>query len=344
MLIAFAPGSDGEGEERYSVYLPFYTAPEHTLDGDSGDVSCPFGSYQARIRKLHFGYSISVGPFGSHEEARSYVSTVKACLLWVSLSYRIGISYPEGIADVALSNEPVTISEKSDLHAAAMAVGWRVSHGSYDADKIAIIPEHLNLWRIEGGRPVLKLGRPLSRFGELLGDSSASPAVSHISGDSRLQLAIELYNSCTFGLPLNARLVTLVTVLEAIIPSVEIPKHAQRCLKDAKTVIKAHRDTLEKDSVGYHDIEHLLSRVGMLKWNSIGTALQAAIAPVANRDTALRQFADVSGNLRTTYDLRSALLHNGAADPDKVKESLKFLSDFVPKLLTALSRPPKVPP
>jgi hypothetical protein len=63
-----------------------------------------------------------------------------------------------------LLDEPAPAPEKGMISAVMKFRGWAVSHGSYDADKEAIIPEHLNLVRWQMGAATVHTGIGIDNF------------------------------------------------------------------------------------------------------------------------------------------------------------------------------------
>ncbi len=93
MIFAFSPGSDGSGPERYVAYLPFVLAPGASLGPLESPVNSTQGSFNLKLEKLHHLYTLSSGPFASADAGVAHLDELRACLLWLSLSYRVGVSY-----------------------------------------------------------------------------------------------------------------------------------------------------------------------------------------------------------------------------------------------------------
>lgn len=95
MLFAISRGSDGSGAERYVVYVPFTLAPGVSLQALDRPAVLPGPGYQLTLERLQYLHAIMLGTFGSPEEARSYVNKARASLLWLSLKFNCGVSYPK---------------------------------------------------------------------------------------------------------------------------------------------------------------------------------------------------------------------------------------------------------
>ena len=133
----------------------------------------------------------------------------------------------------------------------------------------------------------------------------------------------------------NARFITLVTVFEALTPKSDISKIAIDSLEKVKECLKEIKKQYKPNSKNREDIEHLISRVGNLKEQAITTRIRKFVEEkVQNYD--LGDPTEISDKIKKIYKCRSTLLHNGKVEPAQIEDYLKFLKDFVPKLLEAM--------
>src|SRR5262245_60294076 len=144
LLFSIAVGSEGTGESRYVLYLPFVLAPGATLAGLDRMASVGVASHTLTLEKLERHYAISVGPFFSREEAASYFPRLRGSLLWLSLKFNLGIGASKVLSEVALYENPIPISKDSSI-AEIYPNDWGVIDGEYDSDKAVIRPEHRKL-------------------------------------------------------------------------------------------------------------------------------------------------------------------------------------------------------
>lgn len=333
MIFTISIGSSGSGKERYTLYFPFVLSPGRELETP---LLFPLDSQTLRLEKYNYLYAISAGPFNRQENARKYVSTVRAALLWLSLTHQLGISYPKDISEITYFKEPVELSDKSNLRQIAKSVGWEYVHGHYDADKIVVVPEHEKLTRWETGKSGVMLEIGADNFTHCVRTAIEFPNLEKITELPRLQLAIELYSVFSFELSENAQFIALVTSLESLIPVENIPDHAYQSLRKAKERLIGARDRYEKDSEEWSDMNHLVSRLGGLRNKSIGVTLRGFISNVVERAPNLGDPDEVSDKFKNIYALRSRLLHKGVADQAQVNDALGFLREFVPSLLRHL--------
>jgi hypothetical protein len=336
MLFAISRGSDGSGAERYVVYVPFTLAPGASLGALERPAVSSGPGYQLTLEKLQYLYALSLGPFASLEEASSYIGKARASLLWLSLKFNCGVSYPKALSDVNLLDQPISHPRTGTTAELASAWGWSATDGHYDADQAVVRPDHKRLMRWEMGQVSVTVGISIDNFLTSIHQAFSFPSLEQVIEDAKLKLAIEVYAAYRFELSENAQLITLVTALEALLPDTDIPTHAHAALLRGKEAIGAARDAHSKDSPEWREVNHLLSRLGNLQREAIGTGLCKYASNVASRHAELGNAQDNAEKLQVAYDVRSTLLHKGRATD--VSQSLGFLREFVPRLLEALYR------
>ncbi len=335
MIFAISPGSSGSGHDRYTAYLPFVMAPGAALVPFDAPVKNDQGSYTLRLEKLQNLYAISSGEFQSPEAAAAGLDELRASLLWVSLQHGAGVSYSRSCQDVNMFDAPIA-ADSGPIADVVRTKAWEATDGHYDADKAAIIPDHKRLTRWEMGRASVQVGISVANFFNSIVEARSLGVLGGVMHNDKLKLAIELCAAYRFELSDTAQFISLVSALESLLPDVNVAEYASSALLQAKSVVAGCRDAYQRDSKEWKSINHLLSRIGMLKTEAIGTTFRAYLSEVVSRNIALGNPDEVSVVLRKVYSIRSALLHDGRAD--ELAESLSFLRDFVPRLLVVLFR------
>lgn len=338
MIFAISRGSAGSGAERYVVYVPFTLASGVSLQALDRPTASPGPGYQLTLERLQHLHAITLEAFRSPEEARSYVNRARASLLWLSLKFNCGVSYPKALSDVELWDQPIPRPDAGPVAELATAGGWGATDGKYDADKAVIRPDHKRLMRWEMGQVSVNVSISAESVLTSIHQALSFPTLERVVEDEKLRLAIELYAAYRFELSQNAQLLTLVTALEALLPDTEIPLHSQAALLRAKQALKATRDAHPKSSDEWRDLNHLLSRVGSLRREAIGAGLREYTSNIASRHSQLGDARDNSEKLHAAYNVRSTLLHEGRSAESDINQSLSFLREFVPRLLNVLYR------
>lgn len=336
MIFAISPGSEGLGPERYVASLPFVVAPGATLSPFDTPISSSIGALSLRVEKLHHFYILSFGPFPTAKEATTAVTKLGIALLWLSLAHGVGIQYSKELGEVRIFEAPKPVPESEPMAHIGKVTGWTATDGYYDADRAIVRPEHKRLVRWENGQATITLGVSVDNFFASLQRAISFPNLEKIVSNDKLKLAIELYAVYRFELSNNAQLISLVTALEALLPDMEIGVHANNALIQAKEIVQVARESHQKNSSEWSEINRLLSRIGKLGTESIGTALRQFAKSATFRHPQLGCPDEISRQLRDAYSVRSMLLHEGRCDDATLNKQLSFLRDFVPRLLTAL--------
>lgn len=336
MIFALSPGSEGAGPDRHVVSVPFVIAPGAAIDPLANPVERIMGTSSLKLEKLQLLHSLTLGPFNSEVEAVRGLDRLGVALLWASLSHGIGIRYAHLRGTVTLLDTPQTMPNSEPMAHIGRATGWSAIDGHYEAEQAVVRPDHKRLIRWEMGQPTVTLGISSERFLASLEQALAFPELEDVIANDKLKLAIDLCAGHRFELSENAQFITLVTALEALLPDIPIAQPCVVVLNQATDMVRAAREQLARNSSEWSDIDRLMSRIGKLKYEAIGTSLRRFAEPVIRRNPELGTPAAISASLREAYSARSRLLHDGISEPLAIRAHLKFLRTFVPRLLQVL--------
>ncbi len=336
MLFAFSLGSDGFGPDRFTLYLPFSLSAGREISSIDSAVVHQVGGVQLRLERLVNFYALTAESFQTEKAAEDFFPKLRSALLWASLKETMGISYPTELTSVTLYQTPIPIVAQGIQTAAYRERGWEVLEGNYPADKAVILPEQKKLVREEVGRPTVVSGIGSGHFANRISEALSFRAPENALNDRKLELAIHLYAGSFFEASENAQFIRLVTVLEALTRDYEIPSVASQVLNSLQKLAKEQRDKYPAHSGEWNDLEHLLSRIGGLKQQAIGTAMGQHVGVVVREAGNLGNPDEVSDKLRESYACRSQLLHDGYTDEQALRGASRFLREFIPRLLAHL--------
>lgn len=336
MIFACSIGSAGETEESYSINFPLVLSPGKELNIEDISSFQMSDGLRYSLEKHHYLYSLKVERFSTRDAAQNYLNNLIASLRWVSLKNRLGIRFPSVIHKPIFPEEPTTISKKSNIYNIAKNNGWSVIDGNYDVDKLTIVPEHKKLIRWESGQATITLGLNSEAFFNDINEGISFKGLNNILSENKLCLAIELYSSYQFELSTTAKFIKLVTVIESLLPNLEIPEDNIPLLIKAMKVLKDERKAANSREENTESIEHLMSRLGSLKRQSIGTTMELFISNCLDEFPDLGEKDIILPKLKELYNIRSSLLHDGVFEDSVLQEGNEMLSALVPKLLTKL--------
>jgi hypothetical protein len=333
MIFSLSRGSDGFGEERFIAYLPFTLAPGAKINISEKEKSFEYSGQAITIHLSDHIYALTSGPYKSDDEGQKALEVLRSALLWLSLKKEIGVSYPKTTSQPKLHKHD-EITEKNGLQEMCNSFGWGSVDGSYEAREAQVIPDHLKLIKFMGGQVSMALGIPAKNIIELLQETYFSERSVNVINNEKLRLAIEIYASYRFEVSDHAKLIRLVSSLEAITPSREVPEYSKKAIDQANQIIKSKRNEYKQGSREWKDIDRILSRLGNLKEESIGEGMRQFVREAISGNEDIGKQKEVLEKLKIAYDMRSKLLHEGHIDDKKLRGALEFLQDFVPKILT----------
>ncbi len=336
MIFAVSAGSEGCRELRYSLYVPFSIAPGREISALDPSTTYDLHGYRVRLEKTVQFYALTVGPFDTQESAQRFFRLLRSAFLWASLKNALPISYPKALSEVTLFDHPKPIDPKSDWAEPLREVGWEATDGNYDAHKAVILPEAKRLPRWEMGGVRVMVGIAAASFVGRVAEALSFKAPENVVRDHKLQLAMDLYSAAFFEMSDGARFIRLVTVLEALTPGTDVSPLSQQTLDALTQRAEKEREQYPKGSDERKELDRLVGRVRELKREAIGQTLRDYILPVVKRNADLGDPAEVKRRLREVYRHRSKLLHEGRIDEHALRDGLRFLRQFVPRLLERL--------
>ena len=235
-----------------------------------------------------------------------------------------------------MADNPIKVAEKSNIYEIVNNMGWTVIDGNYDVEKLTIIPEHKKLMRWESGQATITLGlNPENIFNDI-NEGISFQGLDKIISEKKLCLAIELYSAYQFEVSTTAKFVKLVTVIESLLPDLEIPDEVKPILEKAKKVLKEERKALKSRNESTDSIDHLMSRLGGLNRQSIGSTMELFISNCLDDFPELGEKDVILPKLKELYNVRSSLLHDGEFEDSVLREGIEILAALVPNLLTKL--------
>jgi len=336
MIFSCSVGSDGEEEEYFSIIFPLILSPGKKLNIENIRSFQMSDGLFYTLEKHHYLYSLKVERFSTAEGARKYLDKLTASLRWVSLKNKLGIRFPTEIHEPKMAESPIKVSEKSNIYDIVNSKGWAVIDGNYDVEKLTIIPEHKKLMRCESGQATITLGlNPENIFNDI-NEGISFQGLDNILSEKKLCLAIELYSAYQFEVSTTAKFVKLVTVIESLLPDLKIPEEVIPILERAKKVLKVERKAAKSRGDNIELIDHLMSRLGGLKRQSIGSTMEFFISNCLDDFPELGEKDVILPKLKELYNIRSSLLHDGEFEDSVLREGIEILAVLVPNLLTKI--------
>lgn len=261
--------------------------------------------------KEHARAAVRGGPYDSEQEAHDAAKRSKKALLFWAVEQRAGIDFGDGRQRSLATNAGLQMLEEQ--------------HGMpfrNDVDGIDVFEPLQNLCFVHSSVAV-QVGKYPSTLVTTFGREYAKKR----HATEKQILACEIYASSFLDISQRSRFITLVTAVEALLEPAMRPDSAQSLVDELvgktqeATIDKAIRDSIR----------------GSLEWlrresiGQAGRALADSLLP-----GKLYHGKQASAFFYQCYDLRSSILHRGAAGDDiDVMQLASTMEEFVANLLIA---------
>lgn len=323
--------TSGNNNGHYCLFIPFRISSGIEIEGIETEGSCRIEilGYDCILKNMLSNlYSLTICQFKTKEEACYFLPKAFSFLYWLSLKQQIGLILPQYIHVESLPQPIDGTNIKLLLNQLRLEIKKNINPSNtirvQDGTKIG------SFSYMEATATLIK---DLKKSEESFDFTSPEKVIAQ----ENLTLAIELYSNYHYENTDNARFITLVTVLEALLPDYEVPEVALNAIDILKKSMKEIRNEYSREkNQEWKDLEHLLSRVGNLKHESIRYRMRAYISGQIEINSELGDPDEISTKLDEIYGNRSTLLHEGKIELSELKENLEFLKDFIPKLLKIL--------
>lgn len=255
---------------------------------------------------------LRAGEFISEREAEEFLPSIKRGLLHVAIKYNLAFRYQFERREITRAKDPV---------AAALNVSKTFSidepmeplHGLTDEEGYVVLRNDENIRVITMGTPTLTVSTPWEAFSQALAEGAQTVAPPPDRMDAKLSTAIDLFLSNFYESSARARLLTLVTCLEVLAPTLERDPVVVKAIADFKETIAAHAKEANRDQ--REALADLENEISFKKETSIRRRVRALVMSEAPLPDSIR--AEFAKEVVASYDVRSALVHNGLiAAPD----------------------------
>lgn len=332
-LLWFRVASDGSGSERYTLQVPFQLGSTHNLTAEDL-TAVAFGNHNLEVIENQGIQLLRITGFKSPEEAEAFFPPLRGSLLRLIVKKKLSAKSTRAMQKVQLREPPVEVTEKSNIWGIVKRQGWTHIDGYVDPSPAVVIPEHLRIMETGAGAVSVTLGMPVASFLEQLAEGLRLPQPEMIAKDERLSLSIELYAASLWEMSQQTRVVSLATVLEALIAPGNVSQEASGKIDKCLEVFDLARDCSAEGEKQRRVLDRMRSRLANLKEESISETLRELVAAHA---TILGETTEKARrNVSAAYGVRSKLVHDGHAPENEISVAAAWLSSAVPTILESL--------
>jgi hypothetical protein len=312
---------DNRQHGSFTLRFPFELPKSQQIAG----VEKPGARFDFTIGDLDFTlrnddpYYVLIGTgFTSEEAARRFISRLEAGLIWLLIH--------RGFAAV-----------KS--RSGSFMIGVESTPELEYADRPIVYPTGCNIRLVKMGRPSLGQDVSAKEVCILIAEGISELGSSELLEDLEYRTAVDLYNACHWEASNNARFLTLVMALEALVTTPPRPEPVLSMIKNWREEANALLKEYEKGTEEYKDVRVQVASINgqitnILMRESITRRIKELVNNTLEPDTDIRE-SKLVGTIADIYDVRSKLVHNGYVPPDKLLPALNEAHRIVRAILMA---------
>jgi hypothetical protein len=333
-LLWFRRASEGSEPERYTLQVPFQLGPTHVLGTEGKSIKFHLGFLSGELIDNDGIHLLRVTGFPSKADAESFLPKVHGALLRMSVVRRLGLRVNASLQEPTIQTPPIDVRNNPNFGSLIVDVGWTHLDGWVDPTPAVVIPEHLRLLEMGAGSGKVTLTMCPNMFVDVLREGLELPSPERIAEDERLTLAVDLYATSLREQSRRARVITLCTVLEALLEPAAVSVSVNAHIDNLLQYLDKHRDRDEESPEQGKEMDRLRSRLADLRKESISRRLRDFV--VAEAACLGETSEEAATNISAAYGVRSELLHEGHADDNAVRKAAAWLHKDVPKILEVL--------
>jgi hypothetical protein len=316
--------------KKYILRFPFRLAPgqEFSKLDQPYDDECL--GLSLRLGSVSGYYFFSIGEFLDEETGNRFIPKLWAGLMWALLH--------QGVSPIA-ELLPQNISYHEDPFLAgeniSKALSFRVdkldaildgaSPAVYGSDKVVKVMTGGNATSLHGFAP--------DRTVAFINDALSFPRPEAVLSNTKLKVALDLYNAFFREASTNARFLTLNMVLEALAPSELKHQSARDAIDRWVGEIKELQRASGSGSVEWEAYDSLIREVGFRKEKSIRSSIRSLVRLTLGPTDP--EAEDLSREAVRLYDVRSRLVHDGHVPGEDLGQAVTRIREICFRVLKA---------
>lgn len=232
-------------------------------------------------------------------------------LKWVLLNANLAPSAAVELSKVVYCEDPIAAAANLSRSFKANIEG--PIDGLIDGSRPVVFPTDKKLRILTMGDTTITVGTPAVRVFQLLDEHSSFPAPEKPLGDSKLQVALELYSAYFSESSQNARFLTLVMALEALSSPIKRPESVLLLLKKWSGEVENAKSQLTGDDERLSALDSLSRELLFKQESSIRSQIRTLVFDALNSDGHADALETAKSAVKI-YDHRSTLVHDGSLD------------------------------
>jgi hypothetical protein len=318
----------------FSLYIPFFLSPGREIELQDIYNFEILKKHEAQLKKNKHFYSILISGFQNTDEAKEFFPETLGSLYWHSLKEKVGIKFNSNLAEPTIFDPPLSRNDEGIFKSLLESNNWSNLHGIYDADKPTIIPNNQNFTTITSYPATITIGLNPNNLSENLDyclNEFENPSL--IINNKKLKLAFELYSQSFYEISSEAKLITLVTILEVLSPNEDVSEFTKTIIDKFKETLNNKLKSLQPDSDEFKECNSVIGRLKDFHEKSITQKIKNHIVRLSIPEEQENTPSFTSQKVNKFYKIRSQLVHGEQPDQEELEEALRYLENLIPRLL-----------
>ena len=318
-------------KQRYTLRLSVKTLGQDPIGGLAVEPTLTFGSILVTAKRRGAHFVLQASDFGSEDEAEDFLPRMKRGLWNLALDHNIAFIPFFERRDLTRPEDPIAAGRNL-----ARSFGQppdesvQPVHGLTEEGGYTIFPSEESIRLLALGDVRVVVSTNWEAVARTLTEGIQQPGPLTDERASGLATSMDLYLTHFYETSIRARLLTLIMALEVLAPATEKHPKAIELLTKFRGSVEAELACTD-DPEARDAFEALLREIDFRKESSIRRRLRKLVLDEAPLDTAGRQA--LAKQMVAAYDLRGALVHTGAIDPQALSEAHKTILESVKLIL-----------
>jgi len=311
----------------YTLFFPFrllsgreITIKDEILTVDSLDYS---------LKSKDNDYTITIKGFLSEEQAKAYISNIRAGLYWLLIDEGIQSEYSIDIQKITYFEDQSQAVKFAEIY---KLKNDKPIDGIIDNSKPAVFLTEKNFCTLTTYPPNVIVSTPSRTIIENLIEGASYLKNQKFFNNTRLLTALDLYSAYFKESTNNARFLTLVMALESLATPIERPtviiKLLDKWNSEAKTILQGPAlNNEEKKSLKAIQDNLLYKKEESFRQN-IRNLIKTSLQIDNDTDETVKKAMEI-------YHLRGILLHDGALEASELAKAISDAKKLVKRVLLA---------
>lgn len=314
----------------YILRFPFRLAPgqefsklDQPYHGECLGLSLRLGSQSGL-------YFFSLGEFPDEEAGNRFIPKLWAGLMWALLHLGVSPIAELSPQNVKYTKDPIAAGENisRSLGLKVDKIGCILDGASpavYESTKVVKVMTGQNVTLLQGFAP--------DRTVAFINEALSLPRPAAVLADTKLKVALDLYNAFFREASTNARFLTLNMVLEALAPSELKHQFALDAITRWIDEIKQLQKATDSESDEWEAYESLIREVGFRREKSIRSSIRSLVRLTLSPSDP--EAEALSREAVRLYDVRSRLVHDGYVPGEDLGQAVTRIREIDFRVLRA---------